>query len=98
MKPDAVVKSVEGYGLKAILQKPFIERISEDQYAELDTGNQEEPLFSPQAMQKLVQQTHGELIEELEYASEDEETGMDTLAQALLDKIEDLDDKDGDTE
>jgi len=53
----------------------------------------EVPLFSPEKMKKLVQRTHGKLIEELEHMSEEEDTGMATLSHELIEEIEDLDDK-----
>lgn len=53
-EPDAVIRSVEGYSLKVILHKSFIEKISEDQYAELDSGDREEPLFSATAIEEKV--------------------------------------------
>jgi len=56
-------------------------------------GGEIQPLFTPEKIKKLVQRTHGKLVNELEDMSEEEDTGMCTLAQELIDEIEDLDDE-----
>lgn len=67
MKPDAIIRITEEYGLKPFLQKEFIERLSEDEYAELDSGDREEPFFASRtiedALTKFLTEKVGEGIQ-----------------------------------
>ena len=66
----------------------------ESEIAEAEVRNVQ-PLFTPEKIKKLVHRTHGKLVGELNDMSEEEDTDMGTLAQELIDEIEDLDDKTG---
>ena len=53
MKPDAIVRSVDEYGLQPFLQGEFLDRITQEQYAELDEGDAEAQLFSAETIVEL---------------------------------------------
>jgi len=39
-------------------------------------------------VKKTIQRVHGELVEELEHLTEEEQTGMTTLTQELIENVE----------
>ena len=48
----------------------------------------EEPLYTKETIKRIIEQKHGELLEKLEHLNEDEETGMTTLTQELIEEVE----------
>jgi len=56
-----------------------------DNQPEMEEGDE---LVRRKDVKNLVERTHGELVEKLQHLSDEEETGMTTLAQELIEQIE----------
>jgi len=93
VKPDAVIKSVEGYGLKSILHKPFIERISEGEYTELDNGDRKEPLFSAKSIEQRMQRILNEMLENAAW-SEDQDYAVADFKARVEEELQDTEEAD----